>query len=780
MASRLPQAIDGGAPNGVTTRGVAVDVSGLEQAFKVAGHELKQYDEARKAADDEIAARELETANTAYQAGALERASLYDGRGPGFASAELAAFDAQVAPLLARDDLDDGVRDSLTRQSRDLRVRIGSGAVATEARARGARAAADRDASEQAEAYRAIMAFDQVFDGLEDARRKEWDGATPGFAEGLRADFAFAREQVTAGLSPAVAERVRNTLMSREVTLQATAMAQEDEARDAGVMRTVTDGVASLGNRAARDPSLLARWDEEFAPIRTLLPAHLRVAAEREAKQDVFSRGLSARIEAGDFDAVRQEIAAGRYDWMDPGVVERLGAAIETADAVRTVEDAMAEADLAAEIDRDLTGILEGRVADAGLAARAEAVGGPDLAAKVRTDQQAALRVRPLMARLRTMTPAEVSAELERLSGGSVDAVGARTLELAQAMVAQNQELKGGDPATWTMTSVGPGDRVAENVQRRLAAFESAPSAETALAYAAATWNAQRAGGIGFEQRRILPASTAEAWVAAIDADGAPAAALPDLREKVALFGEVFRPQIVRELGLAGLSPADLGALSHYNTPVQMDRYVRARAAMETGNSPGGRRTSAAGLVQDVTKRAEVEEAVNQALAPYHAAFNDSQGTTARRDAALVVAYSEVARGASVRDAARLATAPITEGWDYRGTYAIPTTRGLNVRLIAANTGWAAQELFEDAGRGLYAPPPPAGLTRDQSRRNYLDVVRERGQWRNLPDGSGVYLIAPGRDGWHPVRRANGQDVVMTWEQLNRSRVRRDGRWVLE
>ena len=770
MGAKLPQAIDMGGPNGAVTRGVAVDFSSLERAFEGAGRELQQFDEARKKADDDIAVRELEAAQGTYAGGAIERATAYDGRQPGFAQGELQAFDETIAPLLAREDLPDGVRDRLTLRSRDLRTRVGSQAIATEARARGARSAADRDAAEQAEAYKAIMAFNEVFDGLEDAARAEWDGASPGFAERLRGEFNQTRELVLAGLTEPVAERVRASLQSREVTLQATAMAQEDEARDAGVLNTVTTAVNGLGNRASRDPSVLARWEEEFAPIRAMLPAHLRVEAEKEAKQDIFGRALESRIQSGEFEAVRDEIAAGRYDWMDPGLVSRLGSAIETADAVRTVEDAQAEADLTAEIDLDLMGILEGRQPDATLARRAEEIGQIDMAAAIRTNQAAALNVRPLIGRLRTMGDDELATELQRLTAASGDAVGARTAELARTMVQQNRTLKAGDPAAWTASPIGPGDRIAAEVQARLTAFEAAPSEATAQAYARATWGAQQAGGVGQQQRRILQAATAEAWVERLDADGAPATALPELAQRLALFGPGFRPQVIRELGLAGLKPADLGALTHYSgNPSRMAAYVRARG------QPLNQ------LVDDRAAREAIDTAVNDALEPYNAALASGRGMDATREAARTTAYGLVARGVSPRDAARQATAPMVDGWDFRGSYAIPERQGLDARRIAANTGWVVQGLTEDGGAGLYAPPSTR-YTPEQSRRNYVDVVREHSRWRNLADGSGVELVTPSADNrnWVRVRDAEGQDVVRTWQQLNGQRVRRDGRWVIE
>lgn len=765
MGTKLPQSLEMQAPNGVVARDAAVDFSNLENALQNASREVARVDEARKKSDDLEAGRILEEAHQAYLPGAVERSAAYDGRQPGMAQAELAAFDAAMAPVLARADLGDGVRDSLTRQSRDLRVRVAGQAISVEAQTRGQRAAADRDAADQAAAVRAVMAFDDLFDGMEDARQAEWDGKSPQ-REAVLGNYNLASEQVLQGLAPPVAERVRPLLLNRQADLNVRLMAQDEEVRDAATLDTVGQAVRGLENRATRDPSgLMNNWEAEFAPIRAMLPAGLQADAEREAKDRVFARALQARIEAGEYDAVEAEIEAGRFDWMDPALTANLTQGAKSARAQGVVEDAQRAADLQAAIPADLQAILRGQAPNPELVREARLIGGDDLAVQVETDQKAAQQVRPLMARLRTMSPQAAQAELERLRAGATDAVGARVLELAGQMIQQDAQLRA-NPAAWALTPVGPGDRVAETVRGRQQAFADNPTPETAQAYARATWTAQTEGGVPELQRRVLTAAMAESWVEALDADGAPGPALQGLAARTALFGDGFRPQVLRELQLAGLKSADLGALTHYaSSPARMGLYVRGRAVKPTEALP------------EREERDQLDAALRRALQPWQRALGSGDGGNAAFEAARTAAYGALARGDDIEAAVEAATAPITDGWAYQGTWAIPERRGLPVDRIRGNARAFVTDLIQGRDGDGLATPPSSTLTPEQSRRNYRDVVRETAVWRNLRDGSGVELVTPRADGagWVRVRDARGQDVVRTWEQLNSYRPRGGG-----
>jgi len=754
--AKLPAAIDMQGPNGRVASGQSVDFSSLGNAIQGAAQTLSRFDEARKKADDQVASRELEVAQQSWSLDAGLRAEAYDGRDPGFAARELAAFDAHMAPLLAREDIADGVRDSLTRQSRDLRARVGAQFIAVETQTRGRRTAADRDAADQAAALRALMAFQEDFDPREDARRLAWDGATPGYAEGLMADFTASQEKALADLPAPVAERLKPMLLSRQVTLQAQALAAEGEGRDAGTMATVAQGLQGLVNRARREPALLARLPDEMAPILAAAPAALRTKLATETRKAAADAAITNRIETGDHDAVETEINSGAYDWMDPRQLERARDAIRSAKATGVIEDAQAAADLEAAIPADLRNILKGGQPDRSLVERARLMGGEVLKVKVETDQEAALNVRPLMARLRTMTPDQAVTELEALQAKAGDAVGARTMEMAGGLIQQDRSLRT-DGAAWSMTPVGPGDRVGEEVRSRFRAFTTSPTPETAQAYALASWNAQRSGGI--QNRRVLDTNTAEAWVAGLDAAGAPADALAGLAQRTALFGNGFQPAVLRDLTMAGLKSNDLGALTHYaSSPVRLTQYVRGRALKPNEAVP------------EKAGRESLDSALNTALAPYMRAIGTDRGGTATTDAAKTMAYGLVSRGSSIADAVRTATAPMVEGYDFVDGWALPKSAGADRGRVRTGAREAVQSLIRDQGAGLFAPPSTR-MTPEQSRRVYADQVREHATWRNLADDTGMELVMPNAQG-RPVRvkDAAGADMVRTWTQLERTR----------
>lgn len=753
--AKLPQSLDMPAPQGRMSSGQALDFSSLDNALQGAARQIERVDESRRKADDEVAARVIETARQAYVPAAVERAGAYDGRAPGYAETELKAFDDHFT-LLDQAEMSDGVRMAVGRQLRDLRTRTAAQAIATEAETRGRRVAADRDASEQAAAVRALMDVQARFDAADDERRQTWDGLTP-IAEATRTSWRELGETALAELPPGVADRLKPMLLSQEASLFARSMAAEDESRDARTLTTVSQGLNGFINRASRDPSLMGRFDAEIQPILDAAPAALWPKLKEETWQQAQMAALDARIQRGEFDAVETELKDGKYDRLDARSLERLRAGVETAKANGVVTDALRAQNLEAGIQADLRNILSGQAPNLALVNEARLIGGDALATKVQLDQAAAQNVRPLIGRLRTLTPQQADAELETLTAAAGTAEGARTLELARAMIQQDRTARG-DPAAWSATSFGPGDVIAAEVQRRLRDYGANPNPTTARAYALAQMEAQRRGGVAEPSRRVLSQGQAEAWVGSVDADGQPQAGLASLAARVEMFGPEFRPRLMRELTLAGLKPADLGALSFYaRSPARLQAYAAGRGQKLTD------------LVPEKVQREQIDAELGRSLQPFVQALTTPEGAAAALEAAKVNAYAAVKGGASVRDAVRAATGPMTDGWTFFGTWGVPATAGDDPRRFRGNAGLLVANLIRNDGEGLYAPPS-SRYTPEQARRNYADIVRNTGQWRNLPDNSGIQLVTPGADGatWVPVRDAAGQPVRRTWSQLER------------
>ena len=750
----LPQSLPMQAPRGVVGGVQPLDFSALEEGLQQAARQIERVDDERRKADELVAQREMETHQQTYVIGAAERANLYDGRNPGYAENELAQFDAAFQPLLDREDLSDGVKMAIGQRVRSYRAETGMRAMGLEGELRGRRSAADRDAADQASAVQLMMGVLSDFDDAEDELRKNWDGVSPGYAEGVMTAFRERAQTALDAATPAQRDRLQPMLMSQQVSLQARVLAAEDDRRDAATLTVVKDGLTQFINRVTRDPSLLERADTELAPILEAAPAFMRAALLKETKAEARYQSADARISAGQYEEVNKEIEAGSYDDLDPAKLQRLKDTVVSARANGVVVSEQEKADLEAAIQADLRNILKGDPADTSLLARARAAGGEPLETQVRINQQAAQNVRPLMSRLRTMTPVQAQQELERLQGEAGDAIGARTLELASEMVRQDAANRA-DPATWAATPVGPGDQVADNVLSRFRAFQSAPSEETAVAYARSTWQAQMSAGIPEGSRRVLDRATAEAWVSELDATGAGQAQLQSLNQKIGLFGP-YRRQVIQELRVAGLDDADLGAMAHYaSSPRRLSLYARDRATKLTD------------LVEKREDRTQIDDAIRTALSAYNRAFNTRDNARTSFGAAQRTAYSLVKNGSSVEDAVKAATDPMTENWDFMGTWALPKNQGLNSARVARSMATDVRDLVRRNGEEGFTPPSDR-YTPEQSRRVYADLVEERAYWRNLQDGSGVELVMPAGDGViRRVKNKTGEDVVRTWEQLH-------------
>ena len=257
----------------------------------------------------------------------------------------------------------------------------------------------------------------------------------------------------------------------------------------------------------------------------------------------------------------------------------------------------------------------------------------------------------------------------------------------------------------------------------------------------------------------MLDKATAESWVKDLDAEGTGEAQLAALAARAALFGDGFRPQVLRELKLAGLNDADLGAVAFYaGSPRRLALYARDRGQKLTD------------LVPERAEREQLDSQLQAALQPYMQALGTRDGAAGALGAAQLTAYGMVKRGASVRDAVRTATAPMSDGYDFQGTWAVPKDRGLTLGRVTLSARREVEALVRRNGADGFAHPSDR-YTPEQARRIYADQVADRAFWRNLSDDSGIELVMPIPDTGALVRVKDGAgaDVVRTWDQLERA-----------
>lgn len=754
--TRLPTTIEQPGPRGTVSRGTAVDFSGLDNVLQGAAREVQRFDEARKAADDEVAGRILQEARQSYDLAAAERASQYDGRDPGWSARELQAFDAHFTPLLASPDVPDGVRDSLTRQSRALRAEVGAQAIAVEVRARGARSAADRTAAEQRAAIGAIMTFSEAFDSRADALRDAWDGRSPGYADTVLGAFREERDNLRETLPPDVWARVEPTLLSREVTLLSEVGRQEDEARDAGTLATVRDAGLALVNRASRDPSIAARFDEEFAPIRAAAPAYLIQALEGELRRDVNVAALDARIALGQFAAVESELDSGAYDWLPPEAVATLRENAKAAGQVRTRDDYIAAQNLEVELSADITAVLTTGRGDPSINGRINEMLGPERAAEHAIAVQAAQTMRPFITRIRTLTPIEGERELAALRAGATTAAALTAYTRAEELWRTDQAARVADPANWAMSSITAGDS-GENLMISWRGLTESPTPNEAERYARATLLVQEVGGVAENNRRVLPRAAAQSLVAQLDARNAePGEILASMAGYARLFGPHER-RVLGELKEAGLEDADFGALRHFTgNPVALTRYVNARSAPPLTDN-----------AQEQAVIGAVEVQMRDYLRSIEGQRGGAVAATSTTAAVLTIARADVARGVRPEEAARRAAELVTGNYDYRDTWRLPRGSGMSVDTVAERLRQVRNDTFFRPGQ--LRVPPIEGLTPSQAEELYRAAVRDDSVWQTTADDQAFELLVPDvRGELRPVLGRDGQPIRRTLNELRR------------
>jgi hypothetical protein len=746
--AKLPQAIETPGPNGANPRGSAVDFGGLDQALQRGAAELKAWDEDRRKVDEEIADQLLTEARRSYDEGAGVRAAAYDGREPGFAENEGVVFDVVMEPTLKRTDLPDGVRDALTRRSRVLRGDVLARAITVESGTRGRRAAADRDAAEGASALEALLGFNERWDARRETLENGWDGATP-LAGEMLTEFRALKEETLAAATPAVAERLRPQLLNSEAQLQAQWLRKDDEARDARTLTTARRASDQLINRATRDPAVMQDFDAAFAPIAAILPAYLVDDTREEVRRAATVGDLSRRIQAGEHEAVRAEVAEGRYDYLDPKDMQAVEQAINVKDAELTAEDYVARAELEVTMAAQQKAVINGGRADPAVAAEVERRLGPAAAAEYTITLDAAARISEPVRRLRYMSPEEIAATREYLTEKATDAVGARALMLFDAAADTEEARRQTDPASWAVSIPATGQT--PRVAQKLRDFDDDPNPDTAMAYAVTTLAAQASAGIPAQQRRVLPTPMAQEWVGRLDARNANfGEELRRLDNFARLFGE-YAPMVYRELEEAGLDPADLGALRLFGGDgVQMSRYVSARSAPRP--------------TEDAARQ-KVTDNVTLALGPYLATARRG-AAGAQETAALVatvetLAYGEIANGADAQTAASRAARTVTSRYRFVDGYRIPSRFAPETIQTGLRMEWNA--LIADPRLPI---PPQPGLSGQQARDHFMDSLRADAYWRTLPDDTGLELVVPTDRGAVAVVGPDGRPVRRTFQRL--------------
>lgn len=743
--AKLPQSLDMQAPNGATSSGAALDFGGLDNALQGAARQIERFDEARKQADDAEAQRILQEPLNRYNAEATERWSLYDGRTPHQDQAEINQLDMTFAPILARDDLSPGVRNAVRRQWDTLRRDTVTRVTATAATLRAQRFAADRDANETNAASRILQDSMVEWAGQERAIR---DAAGPGgnLAAALSPAWdAFVAERL-APHPPGVQERLKAGFERQRGTLVMGALAQQEQIDDLQGKRDVESAAGIFINRVRNDPSLLAQAPTELTAMAVGLSAAEQKAWIEQKTQMATASHIEGRIAAGDADGVAADIARGAFDFLPPALLEQARAQVRQGQAAMTDAKAVKVLEYKAQYERSLSAILRGEDPDLSWLAESQGVLKPE----ERAEMAAALATAPGYQEFRVNLQFQDAAQSEQ----ALQALEARVLTAQdRAVIAQLRRERDAEfsarqsnPALYAMTATNQRDVSRRAVRAAWEAFRADPRPELGEAYARQTLKVQADRRVAARDRRLLNPADIRPMIAELNRTGVDVPArLEALGEFANGFGQ-YRGQAMAELATAGLPAPVAGALIHYSDH---------RPVLELFNAG----LSAKPSTDDLKA---VDEEIDRQLDGYARTMASGTAIEATRSAVRTAALGAMARGSNAREAVSAASRPITDGWDYGRQIGVPRAAGIRAEDAEITAKALIAQMYND---GQLRTPDGAGMTPEQSRRKWRDVL-DRAGLATSPDEQGVVVLIDMGDGPERLALRSGGEVMLPWAQL--------------
>lgn len=802
--ARLPDQIQLDAPVGAKPSGdvapptdygldrAAADLDSWARA-REQNDQLAARQQAQK--DDVAAAKALEGVQQSIEPAFREAATTYDGRTPGFARAQIAAFDQAIQPALDNNQLPPGVQAQLRRRVDAYRTGFGQRAIDAEAAKRAGVAAEAQQAKDGGDMAAALNTFNADFYKKYQGRVDAYDGTDPDFTKNVDADFAAAADAAVKAAPAGVQDALKNRLNAKRVEIYATAMEAADHGHDAVVANNVKMHGAAIVNGVVSNPTLYDSAKNDLEAVVQTLPAGLRTAA----RQEMMGQAAEARVEGlmaqGDFTSALAELKGGKYDQvLTPEHKEQLLRRVDDASHRGTLQDWIGREDLHDLMQSNVQSILETGQPVQGAPSPEEVNTklGPEAAAVYQHTVVQANQMRGAVDGFPGMTAAQINARVAALKPQAGDPAFAgkqKAYEAALQQAGAEMEARAKDPAQWAITR-------SQDVRAAYADFEGATDprarAQAAAAYGVKALAAQEAAGVPSSARRVLPREEAAAVVKSLQSadpnqktqalDGvvalrraflAPAGSTPAIVSDAS--GRAGR--VLGELIEAGAKPADVAAVIDLGSdPVRMAQYVRAATAPEAQIKLRERQAKELDRL-DRSIRTEIAPYI-QSKAPV---TPDQTLQNGRIDMVRQIAYAMLGEGQSPEDAgkhaAQVLTAPyMFDGTGWRLPKAAAEAQGRGwletrspVTIARAGANQALQDLADGGGQGFAAGIDDPRLTEDQRRALYADKVTSNGRWVTTADDRGLALMYPRPDGsWSPALGRDGSPIVRDWPSLFR------------
>jgi hypothetical protein len=808
--ARLPETIDLSPLHGTDAPASAVAPAtdyGLSQAATnlTPWLEQAQRTQALKAkvqqqADDRSASDILRGTQEQFEPKFKEAAAAYDGREPGWARGQLAAFDAEVQPVLDRPDLTTGVRGALRRQVDAWKTNLGQRAIDHEGTARAGIVAEQQRTEQSARLGEALIGFNAEFGPAYQALADGYDGSDPKFSDKVLEAFQAAADHADAGADDKDRPVLRQRLNARQVEIFAAAQEVQAKGHTAFLVDKVQSGVNGLVNNVLNHPTAYDGFEGDLNVVLDGLPAALAGDVRTKAMAEAAQARVEGLVLGGDHALAAKELESGRYDkLLPPTEKQRLVELAEHAKERLTLDDYVAREDLQAKLKSNLESLADtGQPIDA--APSIEEVNGklgPEAAASYMAQVRQAQKMRAATQGLSAMTPAQIAQRLDTLKPKPGDPdydAKSKAFEATQKQAAGELKAREEDPAGW---AVGRSDQVRAAYEAFQAAKTPQDQAGAAIRYGMMTLSAQGAAGIPAAAQRLLPKAQAQALAKSIET-GDPAARSQAMAS-IAGFLNAFRPPAGatpearrsaqadqrlagRELLTAGMKPADLAAIVDLgDNPLALGRYVQAVSSEALAKIR--EKTPHEGQVLDRALRAALGPHLDS-LRPLPGAQELEGG---RIEMVKRLAEGLMAQGQSPMDAAKHASEVLTQGYVYGPGFRIPKAAAdaqgrewLDTRspatIARVGAGLTLDDMNSNDNAGWYAAAGGPGMSEAQRRAVYADKVTHNGRWVTTGDERGLVLMYPRPDGsWAPALDHTGQPIARDWDTLWRKAGGRPG-----
>lgn len=743
--AKLPQSLQQVTPNAAVSSGSTVDFSSLDRALQGVAQRVERFDEGRRQADDAEAKRILEEPANLYTAEATERWGLYDGRDPEQAVREDQRYDAVFAPVLAREDLSDGVRDAVRRQAGEMKRINQTRSIALQADLRTRRFAADRDASEISASNRIVQDAMIAWAGKEKEIR---DNAGPGgnLAALISTDWdAFVQERL-APHPAAVQERARQGLDRQRGALVMGSITEQERLDDLQTKTNVTSAATLFANRVRLDPTLLAQAPAELKEIAAALPVKDQAAWIEQQTQLATAGHIEGRIAAGDADGVAADIARGAFNFMPPAMLEQARSQVRQGQAAMTDAKAVKVLEYQALHQQALSAILRGEQPDTSWLAETQGILKPEERAAMAAELTTAPAYQEFRTNLQFADAAQSEQQLQALEARALTDADRNIIKQLRSERDKEFSARQANPALYAMTPTNQRDVSRPAVRAAWEAFRSNPTPELGEAYARQTLRVQADRRIPERERRLLNPVEVRPMIADLNRTGV------DVPGRIEALGEFangfgrYRGQAMAELVTAGMPAQTAGALMHYSDH---------RPALELFN---------AGLSAKPSKddALAIDAEANRQLAGYARTMSSGTAIEATRSAVRTAAAGALARGANVRDAVTSAVRPIIDGWDYGQQVGVPRSAGVSAGSAEATAKALIAQMFN---AGQLRTPDGAGMTAEQSRRKWIDVLN-RSALATSPDEEGIVVLIDLGNGPERLGLKAGGEVTLPWAQL--------------